>query len=64
MQSRSGILKFRLRQPPYLGIRSLSMKFRVIPTLYGKVALFTQTEKTGDVNSKNVDFWTKIERVS
>ena len=40
------------------------MKFRVIPTLYGKVALFTQTEETGDVNSKNVDFWTKIERVS
>ena len=40
------------------------MKFRVILTLDGKVALFTQTEEKGDMNSKNVEFRTEIERVS
>ena len=54
MQSQSGTLKFWLRQPPYIGIRILSMKFGVIPTLYGKVALFTQTEETECVNNKIV----------
>ena len=40
------------------------MKFGAIPTLDGKVALFTQTEETGDVNSKIALFWTEIECVS
>ena len=40
------------------------MKFGDIPTLDEKVALFTQTEETGYVNSKIAHFWTKIERVS
>ena len=60
MQSWSKILKIRLRQPIYLGIRSLQVNFGAISTLNEKVVLLTQTE----VNGENYEFKIEIKCTS
>ena len=64
IQSPCGISKIRFCQPQYLGIINLNVNFGAISTLDEKVALFTQTEKQRDMNSKIADSWTEIGRVS